>query len=297
MTVTINNEEKQIPLSWNELSLEKQLKAYNIIMADTKGLFNATELMPFKRIELLKLLLDVNDNFLKKWEKDCIDNYSEDGQDVFFGELDGLLVVSNSLYHIEEREGIKYYQIKLELTKCPWPQLRINDRKVLFAPKDEMSNITLHELGMVLSLFDRYMDTNDEDILNQLLATIYRFPKPATKSNKEAGYHNDIRRPLLGQDHMIERRKAFLQKLPRASIQLLLLWIASCRQYYNNSYPMVFNGKGEQSQFGFGALIMSLAGELININKVSNTAADDALTYLSFLEEQRRKTKKPKPKT
>jgi hypothetical protein len=39
---------------------------------------------------------------------------------------------------------------------------------------------------------------------------------------------------------------------------------------------------------------MSLAGELIHIDKVSNTSAHDALTYLSFLEEQRRKTKKKK---
>jgi hypothetical protein len=294
MIVSINSKEIKVPLSWNELSLNQQLKAYNIIMVDTKGLFDDAELMSFKRIELLKVILDVDDEFLKTWEKDCIDHFPKDGQDVFFGELDALLVVSNALFHIEEKLDKKFYQIKLELTKCPWPQLRLKNQQLLFAPTHEMENISLNELGMVLTLFDQYMESKEEEDLHELLATIYRPAKAPSRRNKAAGYHGDIRRPLLGQEHLIEKRKAYFKNLPLASKQLLLFWIASCRQYFIQSYPMVFNGKGEASDFGFGALIMSLAGELIHIDKVSNTSAHDALTYLSFLEEQRRKTKKKK---
>ena len=292
MIVSINNKDIIVPQTWNKLPLQKQLRIYQILFTDAKGILEQTEVIPFKRTLITLCLLDLNQQFLADWEASCVQDDPKDGKTLFLAGLNELCACSDFLFEISEDQGIKIYQVHLGLTKCPFPllALKTKKRKLKFYPaKTGLSNISLNELGLIFTLFENYMQHPNEEELHELLATIYRPPKPPTPQNKEAGYFGDIRQPLLKREHLIARRIPLMKQLPTPVKQLLLFWIASCRQQLIQNFPLVFSGKGDASDFGFGALIMSLAGELTKVDQVASTNAEEALVYLSFLEEQRLK--------
>ena len=106
MTLTINNKLIEISQSWNELPLKKQLMAYAILMTDTGDLLESKELIPAKRILLMKMLLEVNDAFMEKWKQDCLTEYgAEDGLTIFHSELEAVLDCTNFLFDIQKIEG------------------------------------------------------------------------------------------------------------------------------------------------------------------------------------------------
>ena len=306
MIVTINDREIALPQSWNELSLAQQLSCYAIIMSGTGWLLEAQELLPAKRILLVQHLLGLEEAFMQEWRTDCLATYEEDGELVFFAELDELLEASDFLFDIiepEEEGAPKQYQIKLGLTQCPWPQLvrekKGGKKKFYLAPADGLENISFYELCTSFTHFENFLETKEESHIDELLATLYRPHKPKTRENKRMGYQGDRRLPLLHHEAMVNKRKKHMASLPQSTKQLLTFWFASCRQQIIESYDSLFSAPSgkEAHTFGWGGVLMALAGSLQEVDAIAVQSADNALTYLQFLEVQRKELEESLPKS
>lgn len=298
-----------IPQSWNELTVRQQMESYNIIMSTPGNIFEPRELVPAKRILLFQRLSGITDEQLKQWKQDCIKSYGEeDGDTVFLSELNESLTSPDFLFEIRKEEnnadateepGSRAYSIALTLTRCPFPRIDLPKRKkkhharCYLAPADELSNISFLELCVSFQLFEQYIQDENEDTADELLATIYREPKPATTHNKRTAYLGDRRQPYLHLEALVPQRQKKIARLPKEVKQISLFWFACCRQQIIESFPDLFSQShgGSPSKYGWGATLMALAGGLPDMDVVSNQPAEDALAYLDYLNEQAQKAK------
>lgn len=300
MTITINDKHYAIPANWNALTLRQQMECYNIIMSDTGSLFEPRQIMPAKRIALVSRLLGLTDAFMSAWLKDCRDTYGPEGELVFLAELDAILQATDFLFDIEEDEaGNKLYQIRLGLTRCPWPTLSYTSKKgkkkTYYAPADELENITLYEMAMAFSIFERYLESQDEADAIELAATLYRPGKAPTKANKASGYEGDRRLPLYKHETMVKKRAARMASLPPTTRHLIVFWFASCRQQIISSFPNIFSASaaeqyGERvgNDYSWAGMLLALAGGIVHLEQVSQEPYQNGLVYLSYLEDQRK---------
>ena len=304
MEITINNKTITPPESWNELTLEQQLFIYGVLMTDSRNLFEAQELLPAKRILIVQKLLDLDTEFMQQWEADCIAAVAEDGGEemdgklIFLSELGEVLKATDFLFELEEKEKEDEpdrYKIKLGLTKCPYAWINFKRRngtkKQWLAPADALENITIYEMGVTFTLFEKFMKTKDESLADKLLATMFRPPKPFTKENKQSDYEGDRRLPYLKHEGMVKKRMIRIQLIPKPAKHLLLFWFASCRHQIISAYPNIFTGGGGEqggNNYGWGGVLLSLADGLVNLDVISQQKYSNALTYLSYLEDQRK---------
>ena len=295
MKIHINDKEHDLPESWNDLELNQQIGCYAILMSDSREMMETQEMLPYKRVGLVKYLLGLSDEFMTQWEKDCIAvNGEKDGTLVFLSELSEILKCTDFLLDkLEDGE----YQIKLGLTKCPWPKLEhINKekgrlkKKAFYAPADGLDNLSIYELGTTFTLFEDFIKDKNIDKAEELIATIYRPSKPPTKYNKQSAYQGDRRQPLLDHEGMVKKRIKKIHLLTSPVKQLILFWFASCRQQIIDNYPNIFESpKGEKSgnDYGWGGVLMALAEGIKDLDKVAKQPYINALTYLSWREDQR----------
>lgn len=303
MTVTIDEKKFTIPQSWNELPLRQQMICYGIIMSDVPISVEAVEVVPFKKIQIIQTLLHTDEAYMKKWAKDCDDVHGEEGKAVFLAELDEVMKVADFLFYTDEETGAK--SISLTLTKCPWPYILVQRRGTKgkkeirwYAPSDRLANITIYELGVTFTIFERYLKEKDaakqKELARQLIATLYRPTKSKTKKNIRSDYEGDIRLPLRKHETTVEVRAEKIENIPTLTMQLMLFWFASCRQEIINNYPAIFKASGEDSEpdaFGWGAVLLNLADGIVHLDDVADRKYSDALTYLSYMEAQRKKAK------
>lgn len=312
VTVKINDTAINVPQSWNDLALKDQMFIYGILMTDTHKIFEPHELLSGKKIIIVQHLLNLNPEFVKEWAAGRIKEYGQvEGETVFLSELDALIKTMDFLFIKLEKEketDPDQYQINLGLTKCPYPRIdfpgKKRKNKRWYGPADKLANISIYELGTLFTLFEKFMKTGKEEFAERLIATMYRPSKAITKPNKKSAYNGDRRLPLLHHEATIDGRiKQIQQKdkdgkkiLPQAFKQITLFWFASCRQEIIESFPNVFstnddNPWGEQNSgnnYGWGGVLLSLADGLVNLDNISQQNHNDALTYLSYLEDQRK---------
>ncbi|MEL6968641.1 MAG: hypothetical protein AAFO02_00620 [Bacteroidota bacterium] len=285
----------QLPTTWNELSLQQCLQAYAIIMSNTGRLFEAQELVPAKRLLLFKTLSGITEEQLQQWQRECLKEDPEHGHQIFLADIEGALESCNGLFDIayDDTGEPKEYSIKFSLTNNPWPTLdrkkKNGKKKSYYAPADRdwFGNMEFLELCTTFTLFEAYIQDYEDDLLHELLATLYRPPKPRTKANRAKAYGGDRRQPYLNHEGMVAKRKKHMTTLAPQVKQLLVFWFASCRQAIIDDYPDLFTGQGGQSsKYGWGGLLMAMAGGLHQMDSVSSQPAGDALTYLDYLQEQ-----------
>lgn len=305
--LTINQVVHEIPSIWNEMNLGQQLRAYATLMTDFQNLFDTFELLPAKRILLLDIITNgfVNAEFFDSLKADCLEEYEdrEAAQAVFTSSMEELLKLTDFFFEKIEtpEEEPEKYQIALTLTKCPWPffEQKKNKKQKLkklkyYGPADKLANISIYELGVTFTFFEKFMkDQNEADAL-QLLAILYREAKPATKYNKQRKYEGDRRQPYLGFEATVEGRKKYLHRLPIQVKQLLVFWFASCRDQIVKNNPGVFQsgGKKQGRNFGWAGVLLNLSEGLVNLDRVSAQPYQNAFTHLSMLEEQRKRFEK-----
>lgn len=311
MEVTINNQTITVPQSWNELSLEQQLFCYGVIMSESGDMLEPQELLPAKKLAILQYLLQLDEAFIKAWREDVVegDIEKEDADAVFYGEVDELMACTEFLFEpsdpieAEEEDQPLRYQLKLDLTENPFPffhfEKKNGKKKYYHGPADELTNISIYEMGMAFTVFETFMETFEEDLAHELIAILWRPSKPQTKENKQKAYEGDRRQPLLHYEATIARRKERMATLPTNVKQLILFWFASCRQQIIAQYPEVFTSgdakRRKGRDFGWGGLLMSLAGGLQNLDAISQQPHDNALTYLAYLEDQRQQVEARQP--
>ena len=309
--IKIDDHEVLVPQRWNDLPLRQQLMVYGILMTDAHGLFEPHELLPGKKVMLACALLNVTPRFLDGWQAGCVEECggdAEEGRQLYLAQLDEVMKCADFLFEKTGTEGTDdneqpttiNYQLNLGLTKCPWPVLarrhKLTGKPINYhAPADALANITIYEMAAVFTLFEDFMAKQDEAIAHRLLATIYRRHKPRNQENRRMGYEGDRRLPYLRHESTVEQRIPHMAALPRPVKQLLLFWVASCRQAIVQAYPAVFSQKSSEGQDGrqyrWGGVLLSLADGLVHLDAVAAQNHQNALTYLSYLEDQRRKEK------
>lgn len=296
--LTIDNHTFKAPKSWDDLNRRSLLSCYHIIMQETGSLFLPAELVPAKRMLLLQHLCNISEGQFDTWQADRVAAHGEeDGTTLFFFELSECLRFSDGLFDIDEdEEGIVRYQLSLSRTKCPWPKIMLSKKhgrkKYLYAPEDGLANASIYEMSMLFSTFENYLAEQNEDDLDRLIAILYRPGKPETKANKRSGYQGDRRLPLLHHEATIDKRMRKVSKLEPLVKQVIVFWFASCRQIIINQFPNLFDSPQESSgpdPFGWGGVLLALADGLHNLDNIAQQKYSNALVYLTYLNDQRRK--------
>lgn len=288
MTITINGRDIPVPESWNELSLHQILLVYGILSSDSPGLLEPFEILPAKRLMITKALLKLDDAFLRRWEADCIQaaETPEEGREDFTDELYALstAVTAGFLDSVKDEEDeSERYALRLALTRCPYPKLE-RKKKHYFPAADSLANISIYELGITFTLFESYLETNEEAYVDELIATLYRPSKPKTAKNKRSNYRGDRRLPLLGHESTIGPRQRHMAKLPPAVKQIILFWFASCRQVIIENYAGLFTSSSARPigrTYGWGEVIMGLAGDLTQLDNVARQSYTNAFDFLA----------------
>ena len=296
MKVKINNHTMHIPESWNALSFQQAFGIYQIAMKDVGSLFAPEEIMPAKRIQIARYLLKLNDEFMRKWEADCIKAYGDEGAKVFVAELDELCKITDPFFDITEKDdGSKHYSLKMEFTRIPFKTLmrkkKNEQKRTYYGPADELANLSLYELGTTFTLFERYLEDDNEAIVDQLIATLYRRPKPDTAENRRSGYQGDRRLPLLNHEATVEKRARWMATLTPAVKQMIVFWFACCRHQIIENHRDIFkegSAPRKGRDFGWGGILLSLADGLVNLDKVSAQPWQNGLMYMRYLEDQRK---------
>ena len=304
MTIKINQKEIQVSQSWNELKDDQLLFIYGVLMTDCRKIFEAQELLPAKKIIIVQKLLGLNNKFMQDWALDCRNVEGDvDGKTVFYSELDEVIKVCDFLFEKLEKtkeDEPDRYQINLSLTRCPIQELSFEKKnkkkKYWYAPADALENISLYELGVSFTLFEKFMKTKDERFAHELIASIYRPSKPKTRANKQSGYEGDRRLPLLKHEAMVKKRMERVKQLPDNIKEIIIFWFACCRHQIIKQWPVLFDhGEAdpwtEQTSgnvYGWGGVIIGLAQTITNVDQVSAQHYIDAFTYLSYLEDQRK---------
>jgi hypothetical protein len=281
MTHDTRPHDHTIPHTWDDLDQRQLLICYQIVMdLRINRIFEGPEQIALRRMELTKALLELSDDFLKQWEADA-------GED-FFDEFDQVIQTVSAFAF--EPAGDDKYQIALTRYTCPYPQLE-HPGGPLYAPADELENITIYELGMSFKAFETFAQTGDLEAMHRLLAILYRPGKLMTEENILSDYQGDRRLPLYNHETTIPRRMEHMAKLPALVSQVIVFWFACCRQRIVNSFPNIFKApEGEQqgNDYSWAGVILNLADGVVHEETVSNKNYGTALVYLSMLEDRRK---------
>jgi hypothetical protein len=293
--ITINGKLFFAPKTWNEAPLHQALSAYSMICREDhlEG-FSEAEIGRAQLMAVTAALFRVDRAFFRQWEKTCITEHGdEDGPQIFLSELQAVTEAATAFMFekvaINDDElGGMAYRMRYELTRCPFPTIEIIKRLKWYGPTDGLDNLTIYELATAFTHFENYAKTDDIRHAHRLLATIFRPGKIVTPHNRASGFEGDRRLPLLKHESTIEGRVPIIAKIALPVRQLLIFWFASCRAQLIASYPNVFQAGDGENKYGWAGVLMSLAGDLPNLDNVAAQKASTALVYLSWLDDQRK---------
>jgi len=311
VTVTINNVayHAEAPTSWDALSQRQLLDFYLLVFspnvpADSQFQAGMTNL---QLLILVNALLGISKEDLSVWEQDCLEaNGAEFGPVMFAAELRSVVhALIGGLFDITEDAETKQttYAVKLNRSVCPYPELvkrppagryrskrlEAQHTKKYYAPADGLGNLTIYELAAAFSRFEAYLATNDERHALELLAILYRPPKLATKDNLESAFEGDIRLPYRKREGTTAQRVPLMATLPLLARRVILFWFASCRAQIVRQYPKVFSapaGEGDAPGYGWGGVLLSVAGGPAGLEAVADQHYSNVLTWLSMKAEE-----------
>ena len=248
---------------------------------------------------------------MPRWEADCIAEDAEYGHLTFLDELKQVMVPAlKGLFEVKvDEEGGTSYAVKFNRTKNLWPALSTpppapppkgrgvapNKPSVTwyYAPKDGLENLTLYELAYTFGVYEAFVRTGDERLVNQLIGALYRPSRPKTAAETETDWRGDRRQPLRNAEGMVNKRAKLAATLPVLTKRMIVFWFASCREAIVARYPKVFvkaeNGKVGGQNYGWGGVLLSIAGGPAGLDAISDQHYSNALTFLSMKEDERRR--------
>lgn len=286
-----------VPASWNDLDLRNLLLVYGSIFHNPGSERTLHKWTSLKMISIAKHLLGIDEMLLTAWENDCTLSDAEYGEATFYDELRQVVhgAIGGLFDIIVDEDGNTTYSTKMNLTKCPYPEMCLvlkgkkrDEVKWFYAPADGLDNITIYELGMCFTLFERYLELGDEDLVHELIATMYRPSKPRTKEEADANWFGDRRMPFRKYESKVDERKKYFGELNVLQKRVILFWFACCRQAIIDNYPLVFKkrSQSEKSDYGWAGVLLELAGGPKDVEKVDDAHYSTALTWLSMKEEE-----------
>ena len=311
MEVQIKEKKSKLPGSWNELPLRHQLACVELLTRMVnrfEGILDE-HLVDAIKIDLVKILLNLEDDFFFLYEKQLIHQYGKElGRQTFLLAISKLVSgVAFFFSPVKEEKGTKNenaetkQKINLALTQCPYPYLSSpgiekGKRKVrLFGPKDSLENISFYEMGFLFQTAENYILSKDPQLLDKLIAIMYRPHKPKTRWNIRRGYEGDFRLPLLKHEATIEKRQKLVATLPPQVKTLLFFFFLSCREKIVNQFQNLFqqpDGEKSGNDYGYAGILLRLGNGPVNMDKVAAQNHFSVLVHLSMLEDDRKRAER-----
>jgi hypothetical protein len=208
LPVEIGTRKRQIATSWNELTRRQLLQ-----VAQSHG--RQFPSVVAQRRDLLRILLQV--------------------PGYLFGRLNAVQHVQLNQYTRFLREPTEYAPLTAQLL----PTLRCWLR-TYHGPRENFRNLLFSEFIFADAFFLRYLQTNDEAQLDQLVAVLYR-PQRADYNPTSPAYGGDRREDF--NEHLLPRRARRLRHLPHHVKYAVLLWYRGCRHALTTRFEYVFSGE------------------------------------------------------
>jgi hypothetical protein len=155
-----------------------------------------------------------------------------------------------------------------------------------------LSNVTIYELGVLFTTFEQYlMNPEKTELIDRLIATMYRPMKEVTAFNMDSNFEGDRRQPLRRHESRIDDRQKLVAQLPMLVKRTILFWFASCRLEITRAYPKVFrksSGAANNANYGWGGVLLKVAemGPMGTLNEVADQPFGNVLTYLSMKDDE-----------
>jgi hypothetical protein len=293
----------QCPASWNDLDVRTMALFYETMFSNLGDENSAAAFTSVKLISMTQALLKVDMAFMAKWEAHCMKEDPQYGNLVFYTELSKVIeaALGGLLERKEDENGAVLWSVKFNLTNNPYPELshtpKVKGSKKpakstwYFAPKNELSNITIYEMAYSFQLYENYVLTGNMEHVHMLIGTLYRPSRPFTKQEEDSAWFGDRRQPLHRYEAKIEERAKLAEQLPTLAKRLIVFWFASCRDTIIKQWPTVFKrsgGKEGGSGGGWGDLLLSLAetGVFGALDQTADQHYANALRLLTMREDQ-----------
>jgi len=283
-----------IPKTWTDCVVQAENGTRNpalaITLLETLQLTGAGLLE--KRIAILRHLLGLTEKDIREWQLSLSEEHGKEWQPIFFEQIQTLL--SSTDFLLEETPdsplSTLHYQLSATLTRSPFPVLPLSPE--LYAPADDLANITGWELALLFDLYTQYAETKDEALVDQLIATMYRKSKEATPENLDQNWYGDRRQPF--NEHTVAVRQHQVATIPAPAKNIILFWFLSCRMAIITRFSDIFQSSRPDEipggkDFGWWAIFRQLSGNLKDTEAFAHMNHLDLLTELDFLKDERRR--------
>lgn len=246
-------------------------------------LMQGEEAVFWQRLQIFKALTEWTDDDLKAWEKSDLETGTTAEEWLFM--LKETVNKATDFLFDESENGLT---IAPNLTNNPLPWLKLMDNKGMIqkyyaaysTDEDPLSNITLNEMSQMFALYENWRSNNNINALDQLIAILYRKPKPKTAENLKRNYDGDIREPLETYQSGINRRAELLGNfLTPVQKKVIAFHIVSCRAKIADLYPNLFSKTGGSGGGDWLDFVLELGDYDITKNAlILQQDAHDALT-------------------
>lgn len=280
MDITINNRPLSYPKKWIDLTKPQVLEMASIFLASRQD----TSLTSLK-IQLTTVILPIKKRFWSELEADVKKVHGDDWQHIFNVEVAALIKVTD--FFLDEQ--YRFYPA-FQLTKNHF--YKTNG---VYGPLDKLKNITFGEWALIDTLYVKYVTSNNTQILDTLIAALWRPSKPKTTRNRQRNYDGDRRVGLMIHEPVLqEYAKNKIAKWDAGLKYAIFIFIASCRKAIIERYSYLFksntnkNTTAKPQQTDYTDLIIKLAGDKFGDDEqVFNKNAHIILRYMNGLERDR----------
>lgn len=295
MEITINlptqTLTRTIPDAWNDCTPEQAMTLLQLLQLDGPDLMA-------KRLSALAYLLQLTDAEQREWQLAHAAEHGKGWEAVFFSEIQTLL---DAIPWLLERtnpdageDETPSYQLSPGLTKCPFPAINVKlvpSRKgtrlvrPLYAPADELANLTGEELAHLFDAYERYAADPTANNCDRLIAMMYRKSKVETPEQIEESWYGDRRQPY--NEHSVAvRAEQIGASVPPMAKNLILFWFLSCRMKIISDWGVVFKAadavKRDGPDFKWWGVYMAILEDPTKIDDFAKKPYTDLFTTIAW---------------
>jgi hypothetical protein len=160
------------------------------------------------------------------------------------------------------------------------PRFWFEEPRRYYGPREAFRNLRFDEFIFADAFYLRYLQTQHEKWLDQLVAVLYR-PERRPYRPTSVDYAGDRRQDF--NEHLLPARTAQLAKLPAHVKQAVLLYYRGCRRLLEQRYEYVFT-EGTQKQAstnGWQEVLHELAGGVHRLDTTAHQALHNVLREMN----------------